>query len=69
VGHHRQEDVTLAWIANSLELGTLKLSENLRAEIESNPMLEIVGGPEELDFDAFGELSGVLQGSLAGASH
>jgi hypothetical protein len=69
VGHHRQEDVTLAWIANSLELGTLKLSENLRAEIESNPMLDIVGGPEELDFDAFGELSGVLQGSLAGASH
>ena len=69
VGHHRQEDVTLAWIANSLELGTLKLSENLRPEIESNPMLEIVGGPEDLDFDALGELNGVLQGSLAGAAH
>src|SRR5258706_3376935 len=69
VGHHAQEKVTLAWIANSLELGTLKMSENLRAEIESNPLLEIVGGPEPFDFDQEGNLTGVLAGSLAGAAH
>jgi hypothetical protein len=69
VGHHAQEKVTLAWIANSLELGTLKMSENLRAEIEANPMLEITGGPEPFDFDAQGNLTGVLAGSLAGVGH
>jgi hypothetical protein len=67
VGKHRQEEVTIAWIANSLELRTLKLSENLRAEIEKNPALEITGPAEEFEFDSRGDLQGLLAPSLAAA--
>ncbi|HLW76207.1 MAG TPA: hypothetical protein VKS01_04460 [Bryobacteraceae bacterium] len=60
-GVHEQKDIRLGWIANSLDIGTLKLSENLRAEIESNKLLEIVGDAEELEFDGTGNLAGLLQ--------
>ena len=62
VGQLRQEDVTVGWIANSLELGTMRLSENLRAQIEKNPNLEILGEAEELAFDRKGDLAGILEG-------
>ncbi len=58
-GVHAQEDLRIGWIANSLELGTMKLSENLRAEIEANKNLEIVGAAEELEFDGAGDLEGL----------
>ncbi len=61
VGKHKQDEVTIGWIANSLELGTLRLSENLRAEIDANPMLEIAGDAEELEFDHQGNLAPLLQ--------
>ena len=64
-GHLEQRDVTIGWIANSLELGTMKLSENLRPEIEANPNLEIIGEPEEFQFDKDGNLEGVLEGLAA----
>jgi hypothetical protein len=38
-------EVTMGWIRNTLELGSMSLTENLRAEIEKNPMLEITGPP------------------------
>jgi hypothetical protein len=66
VGKFRQEDVTFAWIANSMELGTLRLSENLRAEIEANPMLEILGDPEPFAFDESGDLQNLLEPAMAG---
>jgi hypothetical protein len=50
------EDATIGWIRNSLELGEFAFSENLRAEIEANPALEIAGPPFELDFDDSGNL-------------
>ncbi|HVW87678.1 MAG TPA: hypothetical protein VHB50_23485, partial [Bryobacteraceae bacterium] len=56
VGRFNAGDVTMAWIRNTMELGTIALSENLRAEIEANPMLEIAGPPFELTFDAEGNL-------------
>jgi hypothetical protein len=37
----------------------LKLSENLRGEIAKNPLLEIVGPAEEMEFDGAGNLSGL----------
>jgi hypothetical protein len=49
-------DVTMAWIRNTLDLGTVALSENLAGEIEKNPMLEIVGPPFEFAFDPNGNL-------------
>ena len=35
------DEVTYGWIRNTMELGRLALSENLRPWVESNPMLEI----------------------------
>jgi hypothetical protein len=66
VGVTRQEDVTIGWIANSLDLGTLRLSENLRAEIKANPMLEVIGEAEELEFDRDGNLEGLLEAVTVG---
>jgi hypothetical protein len=59
VGKVDLSEVTYGWIRNSLELGFLKLSENLRDEISKNPLLEIVGPAEEFDFDAAGNLAGI----------
>ena len=43
------------------------VAENLRAEIEANPLLEIVEGPLEVSFDGSGNLEEVLKGSAVGA--
>jgi len=52
--------VTYGWIKDSLEIGYLKLSENLREAIQKNPALEIVGTAEEFDFDSTGNLSALI---------
>ena len=41
VGRLDLADVTYGWIRNTMELGRLALSENLRAQIEGTPALEI----------------------------
>jgi hypothetical protein len=41
VGRLDLSEVTYGWIRNTMELGRLALSENLRAKIEANPILEI----------------------------
>jgi hypothetical protein len=56
VGKVDQSAVTLGWIRNSLELGTLAISENLIEEIRTNPLLEILGPAMPLPFDAEGNL-------------
>ena len=61
VGCHRPEDVTIGWIANSLDLGLMRVTENLRAEIEKNPQLEIVGPAESWEFDKRGNLEGLTE--------
>ena len=54
------QKVTIGWIANSLEIGVMRVTENLRAQIESNPDLEIIGDAEEFDFDSAGNLAPLL---------
>ncbi len=56
VGKHDVAEVRLGWIHNTLELGLLGLSSNMRAEIEANPRLEILQGEHDLPFDAEGNL-------------
>jgi len=56
VGKHEIEDVRFGWIENTLELSHLGLSENMRSEIERNPMLEIVAESHSLPFGADGNL-------------
>ena len=56
VGKVDLHDVTIGWIRNSLEIGTLALSENLLDEIKGNPLLEILGPPQDFPLDAKGDL-------------
>jgi hypothetical protein len=56
VGRFKASEVTLAWIRNSLELGTLAMSANLLPQIRDNPSLEVVGAPFEWPFEATGDL-------------
>jgi hypothetical protein len=57
VGKLDLANVTVGWIRNSLELAHLKLSENLKDEIRKNPLLEITGPAEEMEFDEAGNLA------------
>jgi hypothetical protein len=66
VGKFTQSDVTIAWIANSMELANLRLSENLRSEIAANPTLEVEGDPEPLDFDESGNLHNLMDAAMVG---
>ena len=68
VGRLNLADVTYGWIKNSLALNSLRLSENLRDQIRDNPMLEILGSAEELDFDELGNLGALTtESDKAGA--
>src|SRR5215472_7842477 len=50
VGKLDLSSVTYGWIRNTMELGRLALSENLRGQIEANPVLE-VEATVEFEFD------------------
>ena len=56
VGKLDLSTVTIGWIANTMEIGMLKMSENLQEQIVNDPSLEILGEPEELAFDTAGNL-------------
>jgi hypothetical protein len=60
VGKHDLGEVTYGWLRNSLELGTIALSENLRREIDKNPMLEVLGTARPVEFDSEGNLADLL---------
>src|SRR5579883_180936 len=55
VGKLDLSQVTVGWIRNTMELGRLGLSENLRGQVEANPNLEIEG-VSDLEFDGAGNL-------------
>lgn len=72
VGRVDPADVTLCWMTNTLDLTMVKLSENLRDQIERDSMLEVLGAPEELEFDELGnlpKLSFVEDPAMAGSLH
>jgi len=56
VGKLNMQDVTIAWVRNSLEITNVALSENFYPEIAQNSMLEIMGPSAELPFDDAGNL-------------
>jgi len=58
VGRVDLAEVTYGWIKNSMELGFLKLSENLRDKIAKNSALEILGPAEEIETDQVGNFTG-----------
>jgi hypothetical protein len=56
VGKFDTRQVTIGWIRNTMELTPILLSENLRPQIEQNPLLEMIGPASEIEFDAGGNL-------------
>jgi hypothetical protein len=48
-------EVTVGWIRNTMELSRIALSENLRAQVEANPSLEIEA-TIDMEFDGTGNL-------------
>jgi hypothetical protein len=55
VGRLSMDEVTYGWIRNTMELTRLAVSENVRSEVEQNPMLEIEA-TIDLEFDTTGNL-------------
>jgi hypothetical protein len=49
-------EVTFGWIRNTLELGQLGISENLKTEVDQDPALEVLGPACDLQFDVDGNL-------------
>jgi hypothetical protein len=49
-------ECTIVWIPNTMDIAECLVSENLLPEIEQNPEIEILSGPQEIDFDSAGNL-------------
>jgi hypothetical protein len=64
VGKLDLDQVTYGWIRNTMELGRLGLSENLRGLVERNPDLEIEA-TVDFDFDGSGNLLSPFQAVAA----
>jgi len=56
VGKLDAGQITYVQIRNTLELGIVRMSENLRPHIESSTDLEILDGPRQMGFDRAGDL-------------
>ena len=67
VGKFKSEEVTIGWIRNSLDIGLLGLTENLRPEIERRSDLEIIGSARDWPLDNNGDLPRHLPGMTAGS--
>ena len=72
VGKFDSKTITIGWIKNSLEIGVIGITENLRGQIEKNTSLEILGPARDWPFDAAGQLSAripVPEGVLEAVQH
>ena len=56
VGKFELSEVTIGWIANSLDISMLAVSENLLDAVRGNSALDILGPAQELPFDRAGDL-------------
>ncbi len=54
-------DCTIVWIPNTMDIAECLVSENLLPELERNPEIEIISGPQEIDFDSAGNLIPVFE--------
>jgi len=54
VGKFNAEDVTVAWIRNTLELGSMVVSRNLLDTIPAGAEVEIAGPERPLEYDQDG---------------
>ena len=59
-GKLNPSDISIAWIRNSMDLSELMISENLLDEVRQNPEIEILGEPQEIEYDSGGNLINIL---------
>lgn len=62
-GRGDPENVRLVRVRNTLEVGTIEVSESLLPDVHANPRLEVVGAAAAFDFDVDGNLP------VAGRAH
>jgi hypothetical protein len=55
VGKFDPEDITVAWIRNTLELGSLAISNNLLETIPADSPVEVAGPVRSVEYDAAGD--------------
>jgi len=55
VGKFDPEDITVAWIRNTLELGSIAVSRNLLETISGDSEVEVAGPERTLEYDASGD--------------
>jgi hypothetical protein len=60
VGKFSKSELRIGWIRNTMELSHIVLTANLLDEVRANPLLEIMEGPLDLEFDDSGNLSALL---------
>ena len=68
-GRFDDAEIRMGRIHNTLELTPIVLSENLRREIEANPLLEIASDPYEIEFDGAGNLTPIRSETPAVSLH
>ena len=61
VGKKNLAEVRIGWIRDTLELTPMAVSENLRAELERNPVVTKIGAPFEMPFDSAGDLESMFE--------
>ncbi|MDD5586209.1 MAG: hypothetical protein PHY92_04535 [Alphaproteobacteria bacterium] len=54
--HEDSSKARIGWIPNTLGLGVIAFSENLRTQIKENPQLEVIGAARPIPFDTQGQL-------------
>ncbi len=57
VGKFDPEDITVAWIHNTLDLGSMAVTRNLLETIPADFEIEIAGPERRLDYDASGDFA------------
>jgi hypothetical protein len=62
VGKQDPMSLTMGWVRNSQDLSAMAFTENLRAELEANPQIELLGPARELEYDEQGNLVNWLEG-------
>ncbi len=64
-GKQDPSQCSIVRIRNTMELSEMLVSENLLAELASNPNIEVIGDPVEIEFDGSGALVSEAQAVLA----
>lgn len=54
-------DATIAWIPNTMDIGECLVSENLLDEVMKHPNVEVIGEPQDFEFDDAGNLKPAFQ--------